>query len=396
MSNFEYYLQDIASDISSPNDSIDYSDFVTIKDYVLDMMRRESPYFNKICQNDMLFGKLPFFWPSVPWHLTVLLFVLAGSVAQNIRLHNDNEYDVLMELHFPKYHLIAQCPDNQRPGFVFLDFEDACCDNMIALQLANNQQSLLDRTCLQGWLYGIFKKALNNNGNVVNTGYDEFTLKLWWRDITYTIIAESPSRRFTIDFVPAVKIVRHQSNFNTKKWHAIPKQKKRPGNMNNFTFMLSNTVGELQHVERCGEAMRDALRLMQALRDNRGLHKLRGVHMVTVAIWMARRIGHSNVMNMSVSAIFLTVSLLFVVLSIFIDICTCVSWVLLQLLNDLCDAFNDRHLSFVWDVNLNLFENFLAADITRYGNELCHAYNTLNSYQHQPNLRYGRCLAHFQ
>lgn len=316
MSNFEYYLQDIASDISSPNDSIDYSDFVTIKDYVLDMMRRESPYFAKIFQNDMMFGRFPpLTHHSMAPYSVVLL--LAGSVAQNIRLHNDNEYDVLIELRFPNHHLIAQWPDNQRPGFVFLDFEDACCDNMIASQLANNQQSLLDRTRLQGWLYGIFKKALNNNGNVVNTGYDEFTLQLWWRDITYTIIAESPSRRFTIDFVPAVQIVRHQSNFNTKKWHAIPKQKKRHGNMNSFTFMLSNTVGELQHVERCGEAMRDALRLMQALRDNRGLRKLRGVHMVTVAIWMARRIGHSNVMNMSVSAIFLTVTFLSVVLSIY-------------------------------------------------------------------------------
>lgn len=235
------------------------------------------------------------------------LFQLAGSVAHNIRLHNDGEYDVLMELRFPQHHRIAQVADAQRPGFVFLDFSDACIDNMIANRLANNQQTFLDRGCLQGWLYGLFKSALNNSGNVVDTGYDVFTLKLWWRNITYTIIAESPSRRFIIDFVPAVKIMRYHSNFNSKFWYAIPRQKARPGNTGNFTFMLSHPEGEVQHVQRCGDSMRDALRLLQALRTSKELHKLRCYHMVTAAIWMARSVGHSNVKNMSVQSIFLSV-----------------------------------------------------------------------------------------
>lgn len=58
MSNFEYYLQDIASDISCPNDAIDRSDFIFVKDYVLGILRYESSYFAKICQDDKLFGKL--------------------------------------------------------------------------------------------------------------------------------------------------------------------------------------------------------------------------------------------------------------------------------------------------------------------------------------------------
>lgn len=58
MSNFDYYLQDIASDIRSPNDAIGRSDFVIVKDYVLDILRYESSYFAKICQDDKLFGKL--------------------------------------------------------------------------------------------------------------------------------------------------------------------------------------------------------------------------------------------------------------------------------------------------------------------------------------------------
>jgi len=57
MSNFEYYLQDIASNITCPNDPVNYSDFVDVKDYVLDIMRMEDSYFRYICQNDILFGK---------------------------------------------------------------------------------------------------------------------------------------------------------------------------------------------------------------------------------------------------------------------------------------------------------------------------------------------------
>lgn len=248
-------------------------------------------------------------------------------MAHNIRLHNDGEYDVLMVLRFPQHQRIAQVKDEQRPGFVFLDFSDACFDNMVANRLANNQESFLDRGCLQGWLYGLFMSALNSNGNVVDTGYDVYTLKLWWRNITYTIIAESSSRRFIIDFVPAVKIMRYHSNFNSKFWYAIPKQKACSGNTGNFTFMLSHPEGELQHVQRCGDAMRDALRLLQALRTSKELHKLRCYYIVTAAIWMARRIGHSNVKSMSVRAIFLTVSSISCAIdtsiSLYFDYCFC-------------------------------------------------------------------------
>ncbi|KAH8416060.1 hypothetical protein KR222_007319 [Zaprionus bogoriensis] len=352
MSNFECYLQDIAYDISCPNDPYEYKDFLAVKDYVLQMMCNENSYFAQICQDDILFG----------------------DAAHEIRLHNNDEYDVLMELRFPEYWDIGQVALKAHPGYVCLDFSQACCDNMVGYRLANNQRTFLSRTCLKSWLHCVFLDALNNNGDVLDVGHEEYTLRYQWRGITYTIYAESPSRCFSIDFVPAVKIERTRPNndFNSSDWYAIPKQKGATGSLSSFTFMLANAQGELQHVRRCGQSMRDALRLMQALRDSKELPKLRCYHMVTVAIWMARRIGHSNVQRMCVSDVFLT------------------------LLGDLCDAFNDRHLGYVWDSQMNLLDNFTPADISQYGHVLCCAFNTLNSYPHQSLLSYGRCVAHFQ
>ncbi|KAL7735638.1 hypothetical protein ACLKA6_002526 [Drosophila palustris] len=345
MSNFEYYLQEIASDVSCPNDPINNSDFVAVKDYVLEIMRLEDSYFDDICQNDILFG----------------------SAAHNIRIFNDDEFDVLMELQFPAHTHIKQVECKDRPGFMYLDFSKACSDNMVAYIVANNNQDYLNQSCLKSWLDNVFKDALSNYGKVINTGYETYTLRYLWRGITYTIYAKSPSRSFSIDFVPAVKIVRPNSN----TWHAIPKQKAGSGNTANFTFMLSDSQAELQHVKRCGRTMRDALRLLQALRNSKDLPKLRCYHMVSVAIWMARQMGHSNVAVLSVSDVFL------------------------MLLSDLCDAFIDGHLSYVWDSRMNLLSHLTPAEMSRYTSDLCSAYNTLKSYPHQPNLSFGRCQWHF-
>ncbi|XP_034480009.1 uncharacterized protein LOC117785860 [Drosophila innubila] len=348
MSNFEYYLQDIASDICCPNDPVDNSDFVDVKDYVLDIMRMEDSYFRYICQNDILFG----------------------SAAHNVRLYNDDEFDVLMELRFPAHNRIKQVDLKDRPGFMYLDFSNACFDTMVTNTLTSKVQKLMSQSSLKSWLDSTFRAALKNYGNIFDTGYERYTLRYIWRGITYTIYAKSPSRSFSIDFVPAVKIVRNSHNANT--WHAIPKQRAGPGNTPNFTFMLSNSQGELQHVSRCGQTMRDALRLLQALRNSKDLPKLRCYHMVTVAIWMARRIGHSTISNMFVSDAFL------------------------MLLSDLCDAFIDGHLSHVWDSRMNLLGDLKPAEMSRYTDVLCSAYNTLKSYPHQSSLSFERCQGHFQ
>ncbi|KAH8299579.1 hypothetical protein KR044_003122 [Drosophila immigrans] len=345
MSFFEYYLRDIASDIASPNDADNYQDFLAVKEYVLGIMREEDSYFDEICQNDILFG----------------------GTAHNIRLYNDDEYDVLMELRFPAHKRIIQWQSKDRPGFVFLDFSEACYDDMVAYELANNQKSYLDRSCLRNWLNNIFVDAMNRYDNVVYTDYDRYTLKYIWRGITFTIYAKSPTRSFSIDFVPAVKIER----VNSSTWYAIPKAMSGPGNTANFTYMISNSQAEELQVERCGSAMQDALRLMQALRNSKDLKKLRCYHMVTVAIWMARHLGYQTLGNMSVSDTFLT------------------------LLSDLCDAFLEGHLSYVWDPNMNILGNFTEAQMSHYADELCWAYNTLQSYPYQSTLSYGRCQQHF-
>ncbi|XP_064543784.1 cyclic GMP-AMP synthase-like receptor [Drosophila montana] len=344
MSNFEFCLQEIADDIRNPNDSTNANDFFAVKDYVLSIMRDQDSYFRKICQNDILFG----------------------SMAHDVRLYNDDELDVLMELRFPAYSRIEQVEDEQHPGMVFLDFSDACLDNMVFKRLANNKWMYMNRYSLKRWLHNIFVNALDNYGNVVYGDYDEYTLDYKWRGITYTITAESPSRIFHIDFVPAVKIVRPKSG----TWHAIPKY--TSGNTHNFTFMISNAQAELQHVERCGQALRDALRLLQALRNAKQLWQLRCYHFVTLAIWMARRDGYSKMFHLSVSELFL------------------------MLLSDLCDAFLEGHLPYVWNSQMNLLGNFTDNEMSQYTSELCDAYNVLDSYSYKSTVSFARCLRFFE
>lgn len=192
--------------------------------------------------------------------------LFTGSVAHDVRLYNDDEFDVLMELRFPAYNRIRQVDSKDFPGFMYLDFSNACLDNMVDNTLTNDSK-FMRQSCLKSWLDHTFKSALQNYGNVVDTDYDRYTLKYIWRGITYTIYAKSASRSFSIDFVPAVKIVRN--SHNSKTWYAIPKQSVGPGHSSSFTFMLSNSQGELHHVSRCGQTMRDALRLLQALRNSK-------------------------------------------------------------------------------------------------------------------------------
>lgn len=228
----------------------------------------------------------------------------SGSFAHKVRIYNDDEADVLMELRFPAYNLIKQVEDINRPGYIFLDFSEACCDTMIANRLANNKGRLLCQSKLRSWIDSIFTNALRNYGNVVSGVHEDYTLKYVWRGPAYTIQAVSHVRNFFIDFVPAVKILCQTAG----TWHAIPKFTNIGGPMHHFTFLISNVEAELQHVARCGRKLRDVLRLLQAFRTSKNLPKLRCTHFVNLAIWLSTRMGYQTLFHMSVSDLFLQVS----------------------------------------------------------------------------------------
>lgn len=228
----------------------------------------------------------------------------SGSLAHKVRIYNDDEADVLMELRFPAYTRIKQVEDVKRPGFVFLDFSQACSDTMIANRLANNKGRIMSQSKLRSWIDRIFTNALYNYGNVVHGIYEDYQLKYFWRGVAYTIQAVSHLRTFSIDFVPAVKI----AGQTTGNWHAIPKFSNIAGPMHHYTFMISNVEAELQHVARCGQKLRDVLRLLQAFRTSKNLPKLRCTHFVNLAIWLSTRMGYQTLFYMSVSDLFLQVS----------------------------------------------------------------------------------------
>ncbi|XP_017961787.1 uncharacterized protein LOC108654765 [Drosophila navojoa] len=273
-----------------------------------------------------------------------------------------------MELRFPAYNLIKQVEDIKRPGFMFLDFSQACCDTMIANHLANNKGRILSQSKLRRWIDSIFTNALYNYGNVVHGIYEDYQLKYVWRGAAYTIQAVSHLRTFSIDFVPAVKIVCQTAG----TWHAIPKSSNIAGHMHRYTFMISNVDAELQHVARCGRKLKDVLRLLQAFRISKNLPKLRCTHFVNLAIWLSTRMGYQTLYYMSVSDLFL------------------------QMLYELCEAFYEGHLPYIWNCQMNLLGNFKEMEILQYHNELLDAYTTLDSYPSQPALSYARCLSHFE
>lgn len=208
-----------------------------------------------------------------------------------------------MELRFPAYNRIKRVLDINLPGFTFLDFSQACFDTMIDRCLANNKARLLCQSKLRRWINKIFTNALNNYGNVVQGDYEDYELSYVWRGETYTIEAVSPCRTSSIDFVPAVKFVDSKAFC----WHGIPMFSSIPGNMQHYTFMISYFNSEKGHLNCCGQTLRDVLRLLQALRNSKKLLKLRCTHFVSLAIWLARRVGHQTIFHMSVSELFLMV-----------------------------------------------------------------------------------------
>ncbi|KAH8355045.1 hypothetical protein KR093_004430, partial [Drosophila rubida] len=271
---------------------------------------------------------------------------MAGSAAHNIRLYNNDEFDVLLELRsFPNHKRINQVRNRSRPGYVFLDLSGVCTEDAVGLELVNNPKGYLDRSCLMKWMHHLFHAIMNKYG------------------ICFTIHAKSLSRHFSIDFMPAVKIERAKSS----TWYAIPKVKSGPGNMANFTFLISDVQSELELINRCGFSMKTALRLLQVLHTSKNLKKLSCYHMITVAIWLHRNLGHHTVNPMSIT------DALFV------------------LLTDLCDAFKKKHLGYVWNAKLNILDNFTPTEMSHYASELSGVYKTLKVYhRNESTLNFSR------
>ncbi|XP_016994620.2 cyclic GMP-AMP synthase-like receptor 1 isoform X1 [Drosophila takahashii] len=335
-STFEQHLEEIVSDLYGTSN---HYDFAVVRDFIMNEIVMDNDLLNSTCQVETLhFGSRP------------LGIHCPGS-----------DYDVMMVLEFPSYEDIIVRPDQHRPGMVHLDFKDASFNSFTEDTLLDNRW-YLKRDEVQTWIKGIL---MNAHGRTVYGRYNDlYELRYKRRQTSHTITAESENCTFSIDFVPAIKI-----HFDGYDWQAVPKYAPGPKRSHGCTFMVSDIRSEIYHITNGGENIQDAIVLLKALCEAKGLPKIRNYHLVSTAI------------NYILSDDF--------------DDDSSLEYVFLDLLYNLADAFNDHDLPYAIYGDLDLLSNFTPEKVIEYADVLNSTYRTLKTYPGQYNLSYERCSWHF-
>lgn len=333
---FEDYLLDIAEDLKAPGD---HDDFYEVLDFVMITVKGNS-LLRSIC------------------HPRFLIF---GSAAHEVRMYDNDEYDVMIELEFPNYEQILVRPDQHRPGMVHLCFKQLDSHNFVEDTLLDHRW-YLKRKGVRNWMDSILSD-LHDRLIWVNNRRYAYRLHCERRKNCYTITATSENRQFSIDFVPAIKVL-----FEGIDLQVVPKSMPGPKRSSGCTFMVHNIPEELDLFNGGGVMIQDAVILLKALCESKGLPKIRFYHLVSLALWL---MDSEDIEEYSLEDIFL------------------------DLLDDLCDAFEKNFLLYYSYEELNLLFNFKPHQLAEYAKVLNEAYMTLKTYPHQENLSFGRCNWHF-
>nr|XP_036219019.1 uncharacterized protein LOC106622827 [Bactrocera oleae]XP_036219020.1 uncharacterized protein LOC106622827 [Bactrocera oleae] len=236
----ETYLQDIAQKITIRDEDrpVYTKDFDIIRDHIL----------NGMCEVDNVFNIL-YKGPS-----------LFGSYSNNVRIKYPNEFDVIFKLSMPYSSYINVEEDEDRPGFVNLDFADIMevlynCNGYTDVynqfyDLVDWNNHYLNRSSLQTWLKGVMEDCLDINGDRVRGNWgDIYTLIYTKRGLAHTIYAKCAKRAISIDFVPGICFgtaewidVRHCRKFRNKceQWYAVPKPTSGSQETRRYAFMICN------------------------------------------------------------------------------------------------------------------------------------------------------------
>nr|XP_017027513.1 uncharacterized protein LOC108078272 isoform X2 [Drosophila kikkawai] len=316
---FEEYLEEIADDLYAPGD---HDDYYKVLDSVKAIVKSNS-LLNSICHPE---------------------FLTFGSAAHGIRMFDNDEYDVMIELEFPNYHQILVRPDQHRPGMVHLCFD----------QLESH--SFVEDTLLDHRWYLKNEEIRNLMDSILRDIQDRVNC--------HTITATSADREIFIDFVPAIKV-----RFEGVDLQVVPKSVPGPKRSRKCTFIVSNIREELSMLSGGGRVMQDAVILLKALCESKGLPKIHFYHLVSLALWWLNDNEDSDEFSLE---------------DLFID-----------LLYELCQALKDNSLSYYFYDELDLLSNFEPQQLARYTKVLDEAYMTLKTYPDQDRLSYGRCNWHF-
>uniref|UniRef100_A0A0A1WFQ8 Protein MB21D1 n=1 Tax=Zeugodacus cucurbitae TaxID=28588 RepID=A0A0A1WFQ8_ZEUCU len=365
---YEQYLQFIAQKITVRDEdrAVYVKDFDIIRDHILNGMCKVDPVFKNLYRGPSLFG----------------------SYSNNVRIKYPSEFDVIFKLSVSSFINVEE--DEDRPGFVNLDFEDVMdelyeCNGYTDVynrlyELVDRDNGYLRRSNLQYWLRDVMQDCLEKYGDRVRGNWgDIYTLMYSKRGLAHTIYAKCDQRVISIDFVPGLCFgtadwidVRHCRKFKNKceQWYAVPKPTTGPKESRRYAFMVCNP--KVEHDLLLGnQNLKVVFRLLKSLRNAYGMRRLKSYFITTAFLWEIE-LQNKNFWHNPLHII------------------------LEHMLETLARHFGDGCLLFFWNRDLNLLEYLHDDEIEDYADKLQRAYTTLRQYKTEPNLSYKRCKTHFQ
>uniref|UniRef100_W8C5K8 Uncharacterized protein n=1 Tax=Ceratitis capitata TaxID=7213 RepID=W8C5K8_CERCA len=370
MAPYEGYLLEIAQAITVRDEDrqLYTADFEIIRNHILNGMCKVDNVFNIIYRGTSLFG----------------------SYSNNVRIKYPSEFDVIFKLSVPFSKYINVEEDEDRPGYVNLDFEDVMeemyeCNGYTDaynrfVDLVDTNNNYLRRSNLQRWLKDVMETCLDTFGNQVRGKWGHlYTLIYSKRGLAHTIYAKCSKHSISIDFVPGICFgptewmqLPHSRKFKHKcdQWFAVPKPTSGPKGTRRYAFMVCNP--KVEHDLLLGrQNLKVVFRLLKSLRNAYGMYRLKSYFLTTAFLWeiqiQSDRFWHNP-------------------LHILLE----------HMLETLASDFADGSLPYFWNKDLNLLDILSDDDIDELAYKLGRAHETLRQYKFEPNLSKKRCLTHFE
>ncbi|KAI9586478.1 uncharacterized protein LOC119633926 [Glossina fuscipes] len=373
----DIHLRKIDNKVSiDDNDRKPYTDvYNSIRDFLLNRMSEADPVFKRLYKGYNLFG----------------------SYMHNVRLEKPSEFDVLLTLRMPYGEKMRIRQDNDRPGFIQLEFNDLLneLNNDHSLRYVHSQlvkltrdsaRKLLDRGKLGDWVASIIEKvmprSLTSYGRSLDITYSK-------RSVAHTLYAKDckdTDFSISIDFVVTVEIeniewLKTYSSYlddyssYLKLWYAVPKHfKSENKSLSDFSFLLVNPKAEHDHLFN-KQNLKVVFRLLKSLRDHFELDRLKSVFFTSMFLWKVKEMKENNrgrYWERSVGELFP------------------------EILNEFTTYFRKRELKYFWSPSHNLMGILRPKELEEYSGKLEKVNKAFQSLRGKRNLTYDDCAKYFE
>ncbi|KAH8406876.1 hypothetical protein KR222_009633, partial [Zaprionus bogoriensis] len=207
---------------------------------------------------------------------------LTGNYLDRVKLKTPDEFDMHIKLKFPFQ--VTPERDYQRDGFVFLSVPYGTRHPAV-------KGSYIDRGEMQSWLRDAFKSVFRSYTRLsVNNRKYDLEYEQCGYGCAHTIVAKSPSRCISFDFVPVFEYTSDQWPLpappvssavrSAYSWFAVPQQK---APRDERTFMVCAPHWEREMLSG-KQNLKNVLRLMKAMRDVQEMNHLSSYMLKTVIL----------------------------------------------------------------------------------------------------------------